>query len=180
MEDGKPYNKDFAASFQYLKNMLIIMSFGRLAMVLVSLKWHGLTKYFLYYEIIFYIARQSMPQDYGKVHATLVYLEIFLYYIVFSFNYLRSSLALAVTQLYIGLFLRKYLYEDKLDSEHVISTLGYLVMQQFLLGVAYMTITYFGYVFVFAELPRLGNEKLLNGLKEGVFIIEEDSSIIKF
>ena len=103
-----------------------------------------------------------MPQDYGKVHANLVYLEIFLFYIVFSFNYLKSSLALAVTQLYIGLYLRKYLYEDELDSDHVINTLGYLIYQQFLIGMAYMTITYFGYVFVEAELPRLANEKLLD------------------
>ena len=35
-------------------------------------------------------------------------------------------------------------------------------------------------LFVAAELPRQGHEKLLNGLKEGILIIEEDSSIIKF
>ena len=56
-DDNKPYNKDFEAIFPFLKIVLIIMSFGRLVMVLVSLKWHSLTKYFLYYEIVFYIAR---------------------------------------------------------------------------------------------------------------------------
>ena len=44
----------------------------------------------------------------------------------------------------------------------------------------YVMITWSGSLFVAAELPRQGHEKLLNGLKEGILILEEDSSIIKF
>ena len=58
--------------------------------------------------------------------------------------------------------------------------LTYLAMQLFTTAIACMIITWIGFIFVEAELPRLGNEKLLNGLKEGVFIIEEESSIIQF
>ena len=82
--------------------------------------------------------------------------------------------------MYIGLFLRTYLYEDAFDMQMISPVLAYLAMQLFLSAIAYMIITWIGSIFVEAEIPRLGNEKLLNGLKEGVFIIEEDSSIIQF
>ena len=41
-------------------------------------------------------------------------------------------------------------------------------------------IVWVGYIYVQAELPRISNEKLLNNLKEGVFIIEDESSLVLF
>ena len=35
-------------------------------------------------------------------------------------------------------------------------------------------------IYVKSELPRIGNETLLNDLKEGVFIIEEETSLVLF
>ena len=45
---------------------------------------------------------------------------------------------------------------------------------------ANMIFTWIGSIYVAAELRRQGNEKLLNGLKEGILILEEDTSVIKF
>lgn len=45
---------------------------------------------------------------------------------------------------------------------------------------ANVIMAWFGSIFVAAELPRQGHEKLLNGLKEGILIITEESSIVKF
>ena len=44
----------------------------------------------------------------------------------------------------------------------------------------HMIFTWIGSKFVMSELPRVGNEKLLNGLSEGVFIIEEETSHVLF
>ena len=52
MEDEKPFNREFTdTSFSYFKTIVIIMSFGRLIMFLVSLKWPNITKYFIYYQL---------------------------------------------------------------------------------------------------------------------------------
>ena len=47
-------------------------------------------------------------------------------------------------------------------------------------ALVHMIITWIGSKFVTSELPRVGNEKLLNGLQEGVFIIEEETSHVLF
>ena len=44
----------------------------------------------------------------------------------------------------------------------------------------HMIITWVGSKFIMSELPRIGNEKLLNSLQEGVFIIEEETSHVLF
>ena len=44
----------------------------------------------------------------------------------------------------------------------------------------YVVLTWIGSLFVAAEIPRQGHEKLLNGFKEGILILAEDTSVIKF
>ena len=40
--------------------------------------------------------------------------------------------------------------------------------------------SWLGQKFVKAEIPRIGNENLLNGLKEGVFVTDEDTNLVLF
>ena len=47
-------------------------------------------------------------------------------------------------------------------------------------GLAYLLISWSGANYVKAEIPRLGNESLLNGLKEAVFVFDDDSRDILF
>ena len=57
-------------------------------------------------------------------------------------------------------------------------TLMLLIVQFFDTAMTHMVVTWMGKTFVKSEVPRVGNEKILNGLQEGVFIIEEETSII--
>ena len=59
-------------------------------------------------------------------------------------------------------------------------SLGWIFSLVILTSWAFVLFSWVGNYFVEAELPRLGNDQLLNNLKEGIVIIEEDSSIIKF
>ena len=72
-----------------------------------------------------------------------------------------------------------YLYEEEL-SDFISEDLRWLISLLIMTICIYMLATWVGNLFVAAELPRQGHEKLLNGLKEGILILEEDSSIIKF
>ena len=52
-------------------------------------------------------------------------------------------------------------------------------------GLVFITFIYLifslaGSYYVKAEIPRIGNEKLLNGLEEGVFVIDENSQSVLF
>ena len=60
-----------------------------------------------------------------------------------------------------------------------------MALYQMIYGLIIFTVIYLifslaGSYYVKAEVPRIGNEKLLNGLKEGVFVIDEDSQSVLF
>ena len=81
--------------------------------------------------------------------------------------------------MYVGIVLRKYLYEQDLDD--IFQKDSSIILSLFVMSAfAQVIITWAGSIFVASELPRQGNDELLNGLKEGILILEEDSSIIKF
>jgi len=44
----------------------------------------------------------------------------------------------------------------------------------------YLAISWVGFKFLSAELPRKGNEQLLHNLKEGVFIVDDETDIVRF
>ena len=72
------------------------------------------------------------------------------------------------------------LVQDKslleLFLENIVSALWWVLTLVVFEG----ALNYLGYLYIRAELPRAGNEALLNSLKEGVFIIEETSSTVLF
>ena len=83
-------------------------------------------------------------------------------------------------QLYVGIVVRHYVFGDEIESELIISTI-YSVLSTFGVCVwARFFLNWLGCVYVKSELPRIGNETLLNDLKEGVFIIEEETSLVLF
>lgn len=47
-------------------------------------------------------------------------------------------------------------------------------------ALAYIIINWFGFKFLNAELAKTGSERLLNNLKEGVFLFNESDSTILF
>ena len=78
-------------------------------------------------------------------------------------------------QLYIGVLVRYFIYEDasfkkllfQAASDNFYTGLSMLNFDLFIIWI--------GFLYLGSELGRTGNENLLNSLKEGVFIIEEES-----
>ena len=84
-----------------------------------------------------------------------------------------------IAYLYVGIIVRMYLYEEEL-SEFISEDFKWVISLSIMTFFIHVLYTWVGSLFVAAELPRQGHEKLLNGLKEGILILEEDSNIIKF
>lgn len=84
-----------------------------------------------------------------------------------------------VVQLYLNIIPSKFLYEEE-QKGNLGTDLSQVLSLLFMNCIANLFLAWIGSLFVEAELPRQGNEKLLNGLKEGILILEEDSSTIQF
>lgn len=69
------------------------------------------------------------------------------------------------------MFVRHIVYEDPLMGS-IAKTLNSLIWQLVFAGAIHIIINWLGYKFVKAEIPRIGNEAILNGLKEGVFVLD--------
>ena len=77
-----------------------------------------------------------------------------------AFNFKGSFAAVAATHIYVGF--AQYLVYDKQES--ILMFLDLFVWSFIDAALAHMLITFVGSLLVKSELPRVGNEKLLNGL----------------
>ena len=71
------------------------------------------------------------------------------------------------------------MYEEEL-SDFFGKDLNWVISLLIMSAFTYMILTWCGSIFVTAELPRQGHEKLLNSLKEGILILAEEDSVVKF
>ena len=65
-------------------------------------------------------------------------------------------------------------------SENLLSAVFHTGYGMTICAILYLCFSVFGSYYVKAEIPRIGNENLLNGLKEGVYVIDEDSQSVLF
>ena len=65
--------------------------------ILISYKWIGITKYYIYLQQFSVCLLHTLPQDYGDKVALMVYWQGWGGFLIFSFNYKGSFLALAAT-----------------------------------------------------------------------------------
>ena len=72
------------------------------------------------------------------------------------------------------------MYGDALDASLVFHALSYLVMQLYNNALIYLLLSWLGTLYVESEILRKGNGELLNDIKEGVFILDQDDLVVVF
>ena len=82
-------------------------------------------------------------------------------------------------QAYIGFFVRHVIYNDPLGERFAL-ILNFIFGMLYQTGLGYLLISWTGHMYVKAEVPRVGNENILNGLKDAVFVVDEDSRSVLF
>ena len=66
MDDGKPYNKEFVDNyFDYVQYAFICIDLLRFVTILISYKWIGITRYYIYLHSFSLCLLHTLPQDYG-------------------------------------------------------------------------------------------------------------------
>ena len=76
--------------------------------------------------------------------------------------------------MWVSMVVGKYIYLESV-SENLASNVFHLLYVFLFTAQVYLIFSLAGSYYVKAEIPRIGNENLLNGLKEGVYVIDEES-----
>ena len=67
------YSEQFVSeTFTIVKLTLITMTFGRLLLLLISVKNPEICRVYLYYQAIYKAVEMLLPRDYGTVQANLI------------------------------------------------------------------------------------------------------------
>ena len=78
------------------------------------------------------------------------------------------------------IFSKSILYGNEITALFVIQVLGVCVIQFLQLFTVHIIITKVGMIFVEAEIVRVGNDQILNNMKEGVVILHEKTENVLF
>lgn len=66
-EDGSHNQNLISDTFVYLKWAMIVMTFGRLILIFISLKNLNVCKLYIYYQVVYLLLESLLPRDYGDM-----------------------------------------------------------------------------------------------------------------
>ena len=148
--------------------------------MIVSYYKPGLCRYHLYFIVLHKIVSEMLPIDYGDVQLEYLLLTNVLLIKLHCFDYYKTIIIIIVVNLHSMVFVRSLIYQDvgfpKLIAQFFMAT----IMMTFYFTAIHMMQTWIGFQYVEAELPRESNERLLNNMQEGVFIVSEDNKEVLF
>ena len=107
MASDKPFNSEIVdVIFPYLGWAILILFLSRILMMVVS-HWHfGITKYYLYHQMLFIAIVHTLPKDYGDHHILYLVQLNYAFFLLFSFSFWPSIAAISAVTMYIGIFSR--------------------------------------------------------------------------
>ena len=170
---GPPANVDAAVEYySYAKAILYILYSARFFINIASLKWPKLFKSFYYIELLVFSAETIIPTDLSLAYEQMFWIlgsYQFFWLGYFSFWIDLVCLILSFIPMYVG---RVFYHEDPLNEVafNAILMVPWPTLNIFLI---HWVITKFGFLFIDAEMLRLGNDQLFDNLEEGVVILEE-------
>ena len=149
--------------------------------VLLAIWKPQLCKYFYQYQIVYVLARELMPIDYGSQHQQSILLENFATLLLFThyiwLDIISASVALSIVM--VGS--RTLLYNDSQGVAKLATTCVSILLYNFYNSIViYMIFSWTGFLYMNSELPRTGYEQLLNNIKDGILIVDEQKYNVQF
>lgn len=138
-----------------------------------------LCKYHIYAWLLLALIRDLLPGDSGSLSLPFFSMNLTLYFAAFSWHFWQNTLAILSLMVWQVAFQPQFVFEDDYLEANMmlvspISTFFYLGFRYVFINlvIIHCFISQTGYLYVEAEMPRVGNEKLLNSLEEGIFIVD--------
>ena len=99
IDEGGEYNELFIKGLlPYIKWALIIMRFGRIIIILISLRKSSIYRCLIYYYMVEEILVSFLPVDYGQVHTSLVVQKNFSMFGLLYSNFWPNCIAMLGVQ----------------------------------------------------------------------------------
>lgn len=138
-----------------------------------------LCKYHIYVWILQELLLHLLPGDHGALFMPYFAMRMVFLFTSFSWHFWPNTVAILALMVWQIVYQPKYVFEaDYLEANPAFAA---PINQLFKMAFRYVVITVIlfhcfvslsGYLYVEAEMPRIGNEKLLNSLEEGIFIVD--------
>ena len=178
--EGKPHNEEFVARYQsFLQWAMLTMTFGRLALMVISFKKQQVCKIYIYYQILYSLLEECMPRDYGTMQVNIFMTNNVMNFCLLYYDFWPSSICMVLSQA-VQMVIIAVVYEETITAGTVGMTIAAMVWQFGNLFLCHLIINSVGMLFVEADILRSGNEHLLNNLKEGVIIMDQETGMVKF
>ena len=155
------------------------MSYGRLVLILISMKNLSTCKIYIYYQILYLLLEECLPRDYGTMQLKLLLSQSVLDFSLLYFNFWPSCIGILSIQVF-QVAARSLTYGKDVTSAIIAECIGALAFQFFNLITMHIVLNIVGMLFIEAEILRAGDEQLLNDLKEGVIIMDKESWLVLF
>ena len=147
------------------------MIFAHLILLFLSFKYLRVTKVYIYCNLIVtLICEIGLPNGLGAERIEFMHLSLLMIFILDYFDFYPSIVCIIIVHL-SQIASESILYGNEITTSHVISVLGICVLQFLQLFTIHIIITKVGMIFVESEIVRIGNDQILNNLKEGVIIL---------
>ena len=180
IEKGGEHNEAFVGQiFNIVQYTLISMTIGRLLLMLISLKNLAICKTYIYYQAVFMIVEMFLPRNYGDMQLKLLMIDNAMNFVLLFHNFWPSCISMLSCQLVI-LATNKLIYEKEVDTEAIVECIGGLVYQFFNFFMINIATNLLGLLFVKAEILRGGNVNLLNEMREGIIIMDQETGVVLF
>ena len=161
--------------------MLVVAIFGRLLLPVISIWKPQVCKAFWGVQMLVTSMKETAVIDFGDMWQQFMTTELVLHFALLS-NCGHIDMIIGVlVQVYLH-FGRAHLIKD--IDEPFMETMRTFIPHALMVLIAWslmhIFLTWIGFTFIDAELPRADNELLLNNMKEGVVIVDSQSGKTRF
>ena len=182
LEEGKvDVNENYTdATYSTFESVFTAMICARVLLLILSFKYLRLTKVFIYYNVMAALVWEiGLPHGMGLERINYMQVQLVIVFILDYFDFYPSIACIVGVHL-SHIFSESVLYGHEITALFVIQVLGVCVIQYLQLFTVHIIMTKMGMIFVEAEIVRIGNDQILNNMKEGVVILHETSENVLF
>ena len=152
----------------------------RFLLLAVAFKYLKVSKIYLHYQMIFLMICFSLPQDYGNNRATVVTGFCYLSFIVFSFNFWAGLSTVSVVFVLISILSSYFIYDEPISQKMLIPFFFNFLCLCFYSISVFAAISWCGELYLKLDIFNLKDNSLLENLKEGVYILDENTKFVLF
>ena len=101
IEEGGTHNTDLIETmFPIIKWAMIILTFGRLIFIFISIKKLAICKTYIYYQVIYILLEEFLPRDYGDMQLKLLMANNIMNFSLLYFSFWPSVICMLTTQVF--------------------------------------------------------------------------------